>query len=396
MAEDVIGSLWVVLGLDASRLKEGKTEAEKALSEFEKSIGTSEGQLKKMAIGIGMVAGAELAVGAAMTKAALDAARYGDRLHDLTLTTNLSERNLQRLKYTLEANNGNFEEAAASMAFFARSIKAAEDPTSNQAEALKKLGINAVKSNGEIEDMNTLLPRVIDRLNRMDNNTERLAATTALFGRNTGEVAKLIELGSTGLAKYGDEAERLGILMSPEELAVQQQFSEQWARMNTQLQQLYIELGTQVIPIVQQIIPVFEQVMPIAESMIDVIGMLTNGFISLAESAMAAQSAVAGVMSGDFSAAQSHLSNAISAAERGYGSGEDLAGITTSGGDDPGSKGTRGTAISKSKALYAQRNPGKVQQIVNIKATQQSPNQINTVVKAASQSLATQLRIGGL
>lgn len=392
MGEEVIGSLWVMLGLDSTQLKQGKAEAEKALSDFEKSVNVSEGSLKKMATGIAMVAGAELAVGAAMTKAALDAARYGDRLHDLTLTTSLSERNLQRLKYATEANAGNFEEAAASIAFFARSVRAAEDPTSNQSEALKKLGINAVKSNGEIEDMNVLLPKVIDKLHRMDNNTERLALTTALFGRNTGEVAKLIEMGSAGLNAYGDEAERLGLLMSPEELAVQQQFNQQWAQMNTQLQQLYIELGTQVIPIVQQLIPIFEEVMPVAEAMIDVIGLLTNGFVALAESAMAAQSAVQGVLSGDFSEAQAHMANAIAAAERGEGSAEDLAGITPAGGN-PGGKVTKGTSISKSKALYNQRNG--ITQVVQVNAVQQSPNQINTIVKAASQTLATQIRIGG-
>jgi hypothetical protein len=400
MADMVIGSLWYLLGLDATGLNEEMAKTKASLTKWRDETNKNTLEMGKWAAAIGAAAAPYVAVAKAANDAAQAAGRYGDHIHDLSIQTLLTEREVQLLRYAVDASGGNFDEAAASISFLARNLQNARDPTSRQAKALQELGVNALDARGNVQDMNVLLPVIIDRLHNMQNRTQAANLTMELFGRNTGEVAKMVELGSAGLKSYGDQAAKLGLIMSPEELAVQKEFNNNWAQMSVQLNQMYIELGTQIIPIIQELIPVLEGILPAAEAVIDTVGVLTNGFISLAEAAMAAQAAVAGALTGDFSGATAHLDKSLAAASRAGESGKDLAMIDTSGTgggtstSTGGGKLAKGTALSKSKALYNQRNGG-VTQVVQISATQQTPAQISTVIKAASIGLATSLRLGG-
>jgi hypothetical protein len=312
---DVIGALWVTLGLDAANLEKGMGVAKGSLTQWRDETNKNTTETAKWGTAIAAQAAPFIAVGYAVNKASQAAAEYGDNIHDLTLTTTLSETSLQRLKYATGASVVSFEGATTSITFFAKNVQKATDATSEQAKALEMLGINAVGPNGKIEDMNTLLPKVIDKLHNMDDKTQALALTATLFGKNTGEMSKLVELGADGLKALGDKAERLGMIMSPEELKNQQKFKEQWSEMNTQLEMMYLKLGTELIPVMQDLVPVIIELMPVIQGLVKVVGFLADGvdhtidrFKILSEVAQG----VAALGSGNFDDANKHSDNAWS------------------------------------------------------------------------------------
>jgi len=276
VTDQVVGNLWVVLNLETGGLDSGVTKAQATLKSFGVEVDKDTLSMIKMGAQMAATAGAAALVINEMNKAAQAAARYGDELHDLSLTTLMSEKSLQRLQYATNATGGDFRSLAGSITFLGKNLENAKDPTSTQAEALKRLGINAVGAHGSIQDMDTLLPKIIDKLHNMRDSTERAHLMMQLFGRNTGEVAKLVELGSAGVAAYGDEAERLGLLLSPEQLAQQQAFNDSWAQMNTQINMLYLQLGTSLIPVMQQVTSVFEEWLPAISAAAAAIGDLIN------------------------------------------------------------------------------------------------------------------------
>jgi hypothetical protein len=282
VTDQVVGNLWVVLNLETGGLDSGVTKAQATLKSFGVEVDKDTLSMIKMGAQMAATAGAAALVINEMNKAAQAAARYGDELHDLSLTTLMTERSLQRLQYATNATGGDFNALAGSITFLGKNLENAKDPTSSQAEALKRLGINAVGAHGSIKDMDTLLPKIIDKLHNMRDSTERAHLMMQLFGKNTGEVAKLVELGSAGVAAYGDEAERLGLLLSPEQLAQQQAFNDAWAEMNTQINLLYIQLGTAFIPVMQEVTAVFGEWLPAisaaAAALSDLINLLVAAY----------------------------------------------------------------------------------------------------------------------
>lgn len=370
---DIIGALWVTLGLDATNLEKGMGMAQGSLTKWRDETNSNTMEVARWGAAIAAQAAPFVAAGMAMNEAAQAAARYGDNIEDLARVTLLSQQNVQRLRYATEAAGGDFNSAAGSIAFLAKNLQNATDPTSRQAQALDQLGIRAVKANGEVEDMNTLLPKIIDKLHNMRDRTERMNLTMELFGKNTGEVAKLVEMGAEGIGTYADKAEKLGLIMSDEELARQQQFNDQWAEANMQLELMWIKIGTEVMPIIQQLIPVVEASLPAIQAMADGIGLLTQQFAGLAETAAAAMSAI----NGDWEGASSHLTNATDIATQNTDELAPTAGVKT------------GTSISKSKALYESRNSGKVavQQNNNFYGVTKTQEEVNSLIKGASRAL---------
>jgi hypothetical protein len=275
---DVIGSLWVTLGLDAANLEKGMGKAQGSLTKWRDDTNKNTSETAKWGTAIAAQAAPFIAVGYAVNKASQAASEYGDEIADLKISTTLSENSLQRLRYTVNATGGEFSGFTTGISFFAKNIQNATDETSAQAEALRTLGIDAIDpATGKIEDMNTLLPKVIDKLHNMDDKTQALTLTSQLFGKNSLEVSKMVELGADGIKAYGDRAEKLGMIMSPEELKNQQKFKEQWAEMNTQLEMMYLKLGTELIPVMQDLVPVVIELMPVIQGLVKIVGFLVDG-----------------------------------------------------------------------------------------------------------------------
>lgn len=387
MGDEVIGRLWVMLGMNSEGLKQGKSEAESALSDFEKSIGASEGSMKKMAAGIGMVAGAELAVGAAMMKLASDAGDFGNTIEEQSRALGMSTTEYQQWRHVATAAGADADAFTSSVRMMSTRMKDAADPTSEMGKTLKALGVEVTSANGKFKSTDAVLTDTISAINKLPAGFERNQASMEIFGRSWAEMAPILELNNDQITKLKGQAP----ILTEEEIAQEAEFHTQMALVNEQLEMLYIELGTQVIPIIQSFMPVLNELMPYIKGTIDVVGTLTNGFVSLAEAAMAAQSAVQGVVSGDFSEAQTHLSNSVDAAQR---SSANMSDLTNVGSGATAAKMTKGTAISKSKALGASRTG--VTQNVTVNTVALNDSQIGAFVTSASKTLATQLSMVGL
>jgi hypothetical protein len=234
--------------------------------------------------------------------------------------------------------------------------------------------------------MDNLFPEIISALKNVRDPTERAGLAMELFGRNTKEIIKLIDLGSDGIAKFGAEAETLGIIMGPDEQAKADAYTKELAKLNLELQAMWRNVGFELIPIMQEAIPLFEEMLPTLKSLADFAVLAAMGFKQMADAINLAANA--------FVAAQTlGMSELMGTSDVG-GAYNQLAKDVETGshiGETTPSK--TGSVSSKSKQLYAQLHGTKygVQATpgvtVNVQAVQQTPTQMQNTIKAVAAGI---------
>lgn len=234
-----------------SGLGEAGNEVQDLGEKSENATGKMDG-LKAVMGGIGAAAKAMmtavLAVGAAVVSAAtalvgmaLNTAKMGDELTDLSNQTGISTTRLQELGYAGKIIGTDLDVITGANARLIRSMASAADQTVQYSDDLKNgdatlgdtaktfadLGVSITDSNGNLRDNQAVFADVIDALGKVENPAERDAIAMSLFGKSAQELNPLIKAGSAELAKYSAEAHTVGAVMSEENVAAAAAFQDQ-------------------------------------------------------------------------------------------------------------------------------------------------------------------------
>ncbi len=120
------------------------------------------------------------------------------------------------LRWSHAAKQGGVEAASLedALKFLSLSSSAAADGAKQDQVAFARLGVAYRDARGRLIPLEQLLPRVADRFAQMEDGPRKSAIAVALFGRAGLAMIPMLNEGSAGLKKWGDEAERLGIVMS--------------------------------------------------------------------------------------------------------------------------------------------------------------------------------------
>jgi hypothetical protein len=202
MGADIVGALWVVLGLqdDASaQLEAANAKMEKStstsvgkmsgsLTGWRDQVNKSNSEMAKWATAIGSyVAPAAAAVAIAVA----EVHKFGniaDEINDLAYSTGLSARKIQELQYAAALSNTEFSAVTIGIHQFTLAIAEAKDESSAAAKAFAALGVvTAGRNYDEIwEDTARAIASVEDE-------TTRAALANTLFSRGWKEMVPYIK-----------------------------------------------------------------------------------------------------------------------------------------------------------------------------------------------------------
>lgn len=180
-----------------------------------------QGALKAAKMGFDALVGATKAVAGAaaagatgiyaVTKGASEAA---DDLITMGDITGYSTDELQKMAYAAELVDVSVETMTGSQTKLTKSMDASLKGTGAQAEAFTRLGINVKNADGTLRDSKDVWNETIDALGKVSNETERDALAMDLMGKSAKELNPLIKAGSKSLKDLGDEAEKMGMVVS--------------------------------------------------------------------------------------------------------------------------------------------------------------------------------------
>lgn len=196
------------------------------------------------------VSGAAAAIGGSLLKMGYDAIQSADDLDTLSQQTGISTDELQKMQYASELVDVSVEDITGAM----RKLKTKIDPSN---ESLKKFGISALDSEGNLRDANYVFYDALLVLSQIENETERDQAAMELFGKSADSLAGIIDDGGAALRDYGQQAEDLGLILDGDTITALNDTGDQIQQMKQQITGTMATIGAKVVPILA---PLLEKV----------------------------------------------------------------------------------------------------------------------------------------
>ncbi|WP_291996734.1 hypothetical protein [Candidatus Accumulibacter sp. ACC012] len=187
---------------------------------------------------------------AAMVTSSIDAA---DALSKLSQRTGETVENLARLQYAGSLADVSNDALATSLKKLSKNMAEAASGTGEVADAFRAIGVSVVASDGKLRSSGDVLNDVADRFAGYEDSAAKAALAQAIFGRSGADLIPLLNAGSQGLKEMGDEASKLGVVISTETAQAAERFNDQMTRVNAALGSIAKQTATELLPVLNEL-----------------------------------------------------------------------------------------------------------------------------------------------
>ena len=242
---------------DASGVPRGVAVAQGALRGLQAQLGALEsvsarGFSMSGLAGIGLSATAAAAAVGASVKAAAD---YGDELDNMSQRTGVAVEELSRLQYAAKLSDTSTEALAKGVGNLSKLMVGAANGGAESGKLFERFGISLRNTDGTMRSTTEVLYDLSDVFTAMPDGPEKTALAMDFFGKKLGtELIPLLNQGSAGLREMGDEAERLGLVLSAGQARTAAEFNDNLDRLGQLSKSVGISLGNWMIPWLNQML----------------------------------------------------------------------------------------------------------------------------------------------
>jgi hypothetical protein len=230
---DVIAKLSVVLGMDTVAFEKGATVAEKRLSQQERRFQSFSSKVSTIGKAVG---GALLASGIGdvissyrdMGNAALDSVGgLGEQAAALGVSTDA----LQQFRYAATQVGLTTEQVDGALGQFSKRLGQAELTGKGPfVAALKEINLTLDDLKGKSETDQIAL--IAEGIQGAGSEAQKAALRVQFFGKQGQATAALLEGGSAGIKAFADEARKLGVVISAEDIAKADETADKLSKLN--------------------------------------------------------------------------------------------------------------------------------------------------------------------
>lgn len=174
---------------------------------------------KSAALALGILGGVA-AVGVSQT------VEYGSAYQDLSDQTQINAERLQEWAYSAKLAGVEQQDLASGVKDFSKNIGLAMNGTGRALPILKAMGLRLRDSAGNFKSTADLLPEVADKIAAIKNPAMQAAVASRLFGGAGIQMLPFLKQGSAGIKAMGDQARKLGIIMSNEAVGAADDFGD--------------------------------------------------------------------------------------------------------------------------------------------------------------------------
>jgi hypothetical protein len=249
------GSAYVEIFADKSALMRGLRSAESSIKKWGNAI-SSFGK-KMMGIGTAIVT--------PLIAAAKYAGSFADDIARMSQIVGISVSSLQGLSFAANQNDISMQSLGKALIFMHKNLAALNKGSKAQVEAFAKLGLAASDLRDKSPD--ELFMLIADRIASIENPTERITIALKIFGKAGANLIPLLNKGAGAIAEYKAELQRLGAIMSDEDVQAAEEFHETLKKLWYIIKNgLIAAIGSAVIPLLKEW----------ANKMIEMIGFATR------------------------------------------------------------------------------------------------------------------------
>lgn len=211
----LIGAVRAEATLESGKFASGAKKIRQEAKTTETQLKRSFGAMGAAAKGFGGALTAGLSVGllAGLGKKILDyAGSIGEVAQQLGVTT----KELQTFRFAAQQNGATVEQADQALGKFAITISKAQSGSKQATEAFKAVGVslNDLKTKSKSE----ILGQIADQMKSTGGAAANAAAGVAIFGKGFLKIGPTLDQGSAGLNELSAAAQKLGIVLSDQQI----------------------------------------------------------------------------------------------------------------------------------------------------------------------------------
>lgn len=221
-----------------------RDEASKRLKGFSGNMRRFANQVRKHWKAVSLVL---LAVAAAMVKVMKQAVAYGVQLDEMAKQASITTEEFSRLAYAAEQEHASLETLTKIFPILTKYMEYSRMGMMTYKREFDKMGIGVTDATGKLKSTYHVFLEMADYYSKAEDKTKALAIAVTLLGRRGAEVIPLLRLGRKGIEELGDEAERLGVVMSQETAAKMKKFDDAMVRLKTALKGIGIKITEELI-----------------------------------------------------------------------------------------------------------------------------------------------------
>lgn len=245
-------------GLQAAstRLERFAGEAQKAAKKAQAALvslrNKGVGALKGLATGMAVAGAAAVAAGAAVLALSENVATMGDEVAKTATKLGVTTDELQRLRFAGDRSGASMDVVTQAIREQAKLIdEARQTGITPFTMALDRVGLS-LEQLEQASGAEERFGLIADQLRQVTNTSERTALSMKLLGEEVGpQLVPLMLEGSRGIRALGDEAVRLGAVMSEDATKASESFLDTMTNLRARLSGVVTTVGTKLMPVVQ-------------------------------------------------------------------------------------------------------------------------------------------------
>lgn len=231
------------------KIKGDNKDFDKKLKNTDKSMSGFAGSMKKHsgAIKAGLI-GIGIAAAVMSTKMVSSTIQAGVAIDKMAKSTGLAYEQVSRLKYAADQEHTSIESLNTGFRKLSKTMYDANEGLAESERTFASLGISIHNVDGSLRAVDSVVMETADIFANMTDDTKKAALAQELFGRSGMDMIPLLELGSAGINELGDEAERLGLVMSETAAKDMKAFDDQMTKMKGAIAGTGVQLTTALMP----------------------------------------------------------------------------------------------------------------------------------------------------
>ena len=224
------------------------------------------------ATAIGVIAGVTAGIAAAVGVGALMAhniSALGEKMNEYSKRLGISVEQLSKWKFAADQSEISLEVLGVAFKILATKMADAQAGSKAAGDLFKYLGISVADTSGNLRSVDAVTLELIQRLQSLGSQTEKVALLTDLYGRSGNQLLPMFEEGSEGIQKMFTRMEKLGGVMSGDMAKASDAYRDSITELGVAWDGLAMVAGEKFLPTMAKIVTAFADLLAASDQLSD-------------------------------------------------------------------------------------------------------------------------------
>ena len=242
-----------VIGTFQDNISAGMKSINSNTAKTNKTLGGMKKTLMGVAGAMGLAFGASAAIKGIKSMTS-DVIQLGDNIDKASQRVNLSIESYQAWGHVMKLNGTTIESVETGLKRFSVNIVDAASGTGLAADSFANLQIQLKQADGSFRETDDIFTETVKKLADMEDITLRNATAMKIFGKTGGNLAPLLNAGSDAIDEQLGELDKLGIVLSKDQVKAAAEFNDTMERVNKTITSMKFDI---MIPVLEKLDGIF-------------------------------------------------------------------------------------------------------------------------------------------